>query len=103
MTLTIATIQRRWRYFLALLILQVLDVVTTLAVLDQGGFEGNPIMRVIAHGDPWRFLAVKVGAAIVVGGLVMLSPEDRSIDRSLLYVILMYVGVVGWNTYLIGA
>lgn len=102
MMLTAATIQRRWRYGLALVILNVLDVLTTLSVLDHGGYEGNPVMRVLAHGDPWRFLAVKLGVAAIITGLVMLAPEDRSLDRSLLYVVLLYLGIVGWNTYLIG-
>lgn len=86
---------------LALLVLQLLDVATTLAVLKAGGSEGNPLMRDIVH-QPFLFIGLKVSAVAVVGCLALIT--DHIPNRWIATAVYVYSAIVGWNLYnLIGA
>jgi hypothetical protein len=86
---------------LALLVLQLLDVATTLAVIKAGGSEGNPLMRDIVH-HPFLFIGLKVSFVAVVGCLALLTEHIPT--RWIATVVCVYSAIVGWNLYnLIGA
>jgi len=87
----------RWCLAIALVVLNVLDVLMTKWILANGGEEANPIMASIIH-DPAAPLLIKVSMALLIGGLLMISPiERRFVDRATFAVVLIYTGVIGWN------
>jgi len=82
-------------FVILLAFLQVGDVLTTMKILGNGGKELNPVMN-------WLFTKFGVHNALVVKAVVvtcigvmfyMLMPII------LIPVCLLYIGVVGWNTY----
>lgn len=96
-------LSRRWYLVTVLAALQVLDVTTTLAVIGVGGIEGNPLMRNIAHGNPWYFLAVKLSGVALVALLAWRITKSRLLDSSLTFVVVAYLAIVGWNLYNLNA
>lgn len=92
---------RRWYLVLALVLLNLLDVVTTRWVLALGGDEQNPLMRpLIDH--PTAPLAMKVGLCLLIGVLVMAAPrESKFPERAVGVVALAYALVVAWNSAMV--
>jgi hypothetical protein len=87
----------RWSLLMGLAILNILDLVTTRAVLQAGGTEANPIMAQIVH-DPIVPVLVKT-AALAVVALVLRAcpPVSRLVDRALFTVTAVYGVIVAWN------
>ena len=75
--------------------LQIGDVVTTEKILNNGGKELNPIMNwFFTHFGFHNVLVTK--AVLVVAISVLLSKFS---PIALIFVSVIYVGVVGWNIY----
>ncbi|HTV80249.1 MAG TPA: DUF5658 family protein [Steroidobacteraceae bacterium] len=55
---------------LLILILCVVDALLTLALLNHGAIEANPVMNSVVHGDGWSFAAMKFG--LTSSGVVVL-------------------------------
>lgn len=87
----------RARLFIALVVLNVLDIITTVLVLDRGGVERNPFVEPIVHD----IMAVSVLKAVVLGIvgflLVRCRPSWR-VDVALTAATGWYLAVVMWNT-----
>ena len=92
-------LERKWFLILVLLALQFLDVATTLTVIGLGGTEANPIMRNVAHGDPWAFLGVKVMVVVGLAFIVRDIHKKGIVLGGLAFVVLAYFAIVGWNLY----
>jgi hypothetical protein len=75
--------------------LQVLDLLTTVAFLQVGVQEGNPLVRVaIGMGpSPWMGLVAVKGAAMCLGIVCLKLNKVRLLSR----VNLMFAAVVAWN------
>lgn len=87
----------RWVLLLALALLNVLDLITTRAVLAAGGEEGNPVMAQIIH-DPIAPVLVKTAGVLVVALVVNACPPDSKIvNRALACSVLAYSAIVSWN------
>jgi hypothetical protein len=88
---------RRWYLVATLVMLNLLDVLTTKWVLGRGGSEQNPLLQpIIAH--PYAPLLVKLGLCLVIGALVMVAPRrSRFTDVGLIGIVAVYTCVVGWN------
>lgn len=87
----------RWVLLVALALLNALDLLTTRAVLDAGGREGNPFMAGVID-DPLAPLLVKLAGVLVVVVVVNSCPPDsRIVNRALSMAVLAYVVVVSWN------
>ena len=87
----------RWSLLMGLAILNILDLVTTRAVLQAGGTEANPLMAQIIH-DPIAPVLVKTaGLAVVALVLRACPPVSRLVDRALFTVTAMYGVIVAWN------
>lgn len=91
------TIRRRWFLLLALALLNILDLVTTRAVLAAGGTEANPLMAPIIHHPVAPILVKTVGIALVACLLRACPPRSRVVDAGLLGVTIGYLVVVAWN------
>ena len=87
---------RRWVVFLTLVVLNLLDVISTAAVLSSGGAEFNPIMQPIAH-DTFGVLATKVLVLVIIGGILARMATHRRADIALSIATGWYVAVVAWN------
>jgi hypothetical protein len=87
----------RWVLLLSLALLNVLDLITTKAVLAAGGIEGNPVMAQIIH-DPIAPILVKTAGVVVVVLVVNSCPPDsRLVNRALAIAVVTYAFIVSWN------
>jgi hypothetical protein len=82
--------------FVALVALNLLDLVTTQMVLDRGGEEGNPIMAPIVD-DLWLAGVMKAACLAVIWMLLHRSGRSRGMRAVVMVVDLWYVVVVAWN------
>jgi Domain of unknown function (DUF5658) len=88
---------RRWYLVATLVMLNLLDVLTTRWILDHGGSEQNPILRPIIH-DPLAPLLIKLGLCLVIGSLVLAAPRRSWFaDAGLVTIVAVYTCVIGWN------
>jgi hypothetical protein len=88
---------RRWYLVAILVILNLLDVLTTRWIINHGGSEQNPILRPIIH-DPLAPLLIKLGLCLVIGSLVLAAPRrSRFADLGLVAIVAVYTCVIGWN------
>lgn len=74
-------------------VLQVLDILTTLAAFHFGGFEANPLVARLT-----RELGVTGG---LVGGKVMALLIVLGVRKRVWVVNLFYAAVVLWNLYVV--
>lgn len=86
----------RWSLFAALVVLNLLDVVTTKLVLDRGGTERNPFVRPFAEGM-WDITAMKVAVLAIVGSLLLRCRGSRRVEVALAVTTGWYLAVVTWN------
>ena len=92
--------RRRLQLASAILVLNLVDVITTKSVLARGGIEGNPIMAELMTGTAAP-LAVKALVAGIAGGLLLCCPpESRLAERAAATVVGLYLAIVVWNTAL---
>jgi hypothetical protein len=77
-------------------LLNLADVLTTKAVLDRGGVEGNPLMRPLVEGM-WGAALVKLVLLVLIGLLVHRCPRSTRLLQGLTVVVGWYALVVAWN------
>jgi hypothetical protein len=87
---------------LAILILSVIDALSTLVLLSHGAHEANPFMDTIVHGDGRSFVAFKFGLTAVGVVVLILLARVRAFGRlpvsMLLYAVLLaYLCLVGYE------
>lgn len=71
----------RWVMAASLLALNLVDVLVTKLIIEQGGSEMNPVMRPIIHDR--RPLLVKMMVATLVGVLLLACPRTSKFpDRA---------------------
>lgn len=87
----------RWSLLMGLAILNILDLVTTRAVLHAGGTEANPLMAQIIHNPIAPVLVKTAGLALVALVLRACPPVSRFVDRALFTVTALYAVIVAWN------
>ncbi|MFQ5558007.1 MAG: DUF5658 family protein [Acidimicrobiales bacterium] len=86
----------RWIAFGALVWLNVIDVVTTAAVLAAGGGESNPLMRSLV-ADTWPAVILKAGVLASIGLMLARTGPSRRIEIALAAATGWYLAVVSWN------
>lgn len=94
--LRVPLVTLRGRLFLALIALNLLDVVTTQVGLAHGAVERNPLM-VGAVETVVGALAAKVACLLLALAIVVTAPRSRLVDAGLAFCVCWYVGVVCWN------
>ena len=95
--------ERRWFLAIVLLALNVLDVVMTRRIIGLGGAEVNPLLKPIIDGAAAP-LMIKVMLALLIGVLLLRSPQDRHlVDRATGAACMIYTVVVGWNVVVLVA
>lgn len=82
--------------YFGLVVLNVVDVITTAVVLDRGGIEGNPFIKPMIEGI-WQVSLLKAAVLIIIGMLLMRSKESRISDLALAATSGWYLAVVMWN------
>lgn len=86
--------------FLLFAMLNAFDALVTIVLVDRGGFELNPLMRMILGFSPAAFFLIKhllgtVGVAI----LCMMAGHRRSAWISMLALTAVYAAVCASNAY----
>ena len=82
------------------ILLQIVDCYTTIHILGKGGKEANPILA-------WLFTKIgipetlSIMKCVVIAALLVLTKlVDTTTSLWVLGICnLMYVGVIGWNSY----
>ncbi len=87
----------RWVLLVALALLNVLDLITTRAVLAAGGVEGNPVMAPIIHHPYAPILVKTAGVALVALVVNSCPPDSKVVNRALAFSVLAYAAIVSWN------
>jgi len=95
-TIRRALTDQRWMMYFALVVLNVIDVITTAAVLGRGGVEGNPFVQPLIDGL-WQVSLLKAAVLIVIAMLLMRSRESRISALALAAASGWYLAVVLWN------
>ena len=81
-----------------LLTLNVLDLLTTAAVLTLGGVESNPAMVPVVERW-WAPIVVKLAVVGVMWAVALRTPVRSRVGAvALVAAWVFYAGVVGWNT-----
>jgi hypothetical protein len=87
----------RWVLLVALALLNVLDLITTRAVLAAGGAEANPLMSNVIN-DTWTPLLIKTaGVALVAVVVNSCPPDSKVVNRALATTVVIYAAIVSWN------
>ncbi len=87
---------QRWNMYFGLVVLNVIDVITTAVILNRGGIEGNPFIKPMIEGI-WQVSLLKAAVLIIIGMLLMRSKESRISDLALAATSGWYLAVVLWN------
>lgn len=82
------------------ILLQIADCLTTIYILGKGGNEVNPMMNWLFTKIGMRETLVIIKSGVVALLLVVtkLAPEVSAL-MALLVCNVIYLGVVGWNSY----
>lgn len=83
----------------ALVVLNLFDILLTRQLLDLGAAEANPIMAPFVHGT-WG-LVVKTALPILFGIRHLRAPLRRPLVLGLCWICVLYMGVVMWNAHLL--
>ncbi len=83
-----------------IVLLSCVDAAMTLALLQQGAYEVNPVMAPIVGGSPLVFTLVKVG--LTAGGVILLTLAVRMRAFGRLPVsILLYAVLLGYGSLVV--
>jgi hypothetical protein len=86
----------RWTLFVGLVVLNVLDLITTALVLDRGGEERNPFVQPLVD-NLWHVGLLKALVLVIVATLLTRCRGSRIAELSLAATTGWYLAVVGWN------
>ena len=92
----IGQLDQRWALFVALVVLNVFDIVTTEAVLARGGRETNPILEPLVD-SMLTVSMLKAVVLVIVGCLLLRCRPSKLIDFALVITTGWYGAVVAWN------
>lgn len=82
-----------------LVALNALDLVLTRKLLAIGGVEANPLMALFIAGG-WG-IAIKLALPVLIGARHLRAPLQRRIVLGLVWMNIVYCGVVLWNSHLL--
>jgi hypothetical protein len=89
------TLLNRFVLAMAIIVMNVADVVTTRMLLDNGAREGNPIANhLIEQG---ALTEVKIGVAGLVAVLMLFAPLRRRAETFLAFACVAYGTVLAWH------
>ena len=91
----------RWSVLAVLVLLNVLDVVSTAAVIAAGGTESNPLMRPLVEGI-WPAVLLKGAVLLTIAWLLARSTDSRRIGVMMACTTGWYIAVVTWNLTILG-
>ena len=86
----------RWALFVSLIVLNVLDLITTSMVLERGGQERNPFVQPLVD-NLWHVGLLKALVLVIVATLLTRCRGSRVAELSLAGTTGWYLAVVCWN------
>jgi len=87
---------QRWSMYFGLVVLNLIDVITTAVILDRGGVEGNPFVQPLIDGI-WQVFILKAAVLMIIALLLMRSKASRMSNLALAATSGWYLAVVIWN------
>ena len=91
----------RWSVLAALTVLNVLDIISTAAVIAAGGDENNPLMRPLIDGI-WAAVALKAVVLLSIAWLLTRCVDSRRVGLMPACATGWYIAVVSWNLAILG-
>lgn len=85
-----------WSLFVGLVVLNILDLITTALVLDRGGEERNPFVQPLVE-NMWHVGLLKAAVLVLVATLLTRCQGSRIAELSLAGTTGWYLAVVCWN------
>jgi hypothetical protein len=89
-----------WFLLLAIFAFQVLDAFMTLAHIQRGGIELNPVMGALLHHGNGAFLGVKLGVSAAGLWFLGIHKNFPFVKSGLAILFVLFLGVVGWQCFL---
>jgi hypothetical protein len=86
----------RWTLFLALIVLNIFDLISTAMVLDRGGSEFNPFVQPFVE-NIWEVALLKGVVLALIAVLLTRVEGSRLSELALAGTTGWYLAVVGWN------
>lgn len=79
--------------------LNVLDAGLTHMLVSNGGYELNPLMRIVLGGPAWVFWYFKVSLALIfaLALLILAAQFSRQINRIFIVLVIGMGGICGFN------
>ncbi|HEX5011195.1 MAG TPA: DUF5658 family protein [Planctomycetota bacterium] len=95
---------RPWEGALVLLVVAMcaMDLLLTLDVIQRGGEEWNPVMRVALDLGVWPFVVIKLAITAVGALVLLLRVRFRGMRVVLVGLTLLYALLMGWHAVLRG-
>ncbi len=93
---------QKWVVFTGLVVLNIMDVATTMLVLSRGGVEGNPFIRPLT-GVVWQVSLLKAVVLAMIGVFLARSHQSRIGELALAATTGWYLAVVMWNLSVLAA
>ena len=93
---------RPWEGALVLLVVAMcaMDLLLTLDVIQRGGEEWNPVMRVALDLGVWPFVVIKLAITAVGAMVLLLRVRFRGMRFVLVGLTLLYALLMGWHAVL---
>jgi hypothetical protein len=93
---------RPWEGALVLLVVAMcaMDLLLTLDVIQRGGDEWNPIMRLAMDLGLWPFVIIKLAITAVGALILLLRVRFRGMRAVLVGLTLLYALLMGWHALL---
>lgn len=86
----------RWALYAGLVVLNILDLLSTAMVIDRGGSERNPFVQPFVH-DMWQVAALKGVVLVIIATLLTRVQGSRIAELALAGTTGWYLAVVSWN------
>jgi uncharacterized protein DUF5658 len=87
---------QRWTLFAGLAVLNVLDLISTMIVLNRGGDERNPFVQPFVESI-WQIGLLKASVLVLIATLLTRCGESRLAGFALAGTTGWYLAVVSWN------
>ena len=95
-------VYRPWEGALVLLVVAMcaMDLLLTLDVIQRGGEEWNPVMRLALDLGLWPFVIIKLAVTAVGALILLLRVRFRGMRVVLFGLTLLYALLMGWHAVL---
>ncbi len=86
-----------WSLVIGVIALCLADLLLTLDILERGGSEWNPFMRLALEGGTWTFVWVKMGLTVLGMGVLLVRIRFRNMRKTVTAILVLYTLLIGYH------